>query len=34
MPHEWFSGGASASATFPTICVHMWSVAYVSFHAS
>src|SRR5206468_6630701 len=32
--HEWFRGGASASATFPTTCVHMWSVAYVSFQRS
>ena len=34
MPHQWLIGGASASATLPTICVHRCSVAYVSFHAS
>src|SRR4051812_47501816 len=31
---EWLSGAAWASAIFPTICVHMCSVAYVSFHSS
>src|SRR5215213_2202162 len=32
--HQWFSRGASARRVFPTIWVHMWSVAYVSFHES
>src|SRR5215468_6871055 len=34
MAQEWFTGGDCASATFPTTCVHMWRVAYVSFQPS
>src|SRR2546425_3800711 len=30
--HQWFTTGVRRSRTLPTICVHMWSVAYVSFH--
>ena len=36
-PRPFFPGSGgpvSASRTFPTTCVHMCSVAYVSFHAS
>src|SRR5947209_10881982 len=32
--HQWFTNGLSSILTFPTIWVHMWSVSYVSFHAS
>src|SRR5258708_3267217 len=30
--HQWFTTGVRRSRTLPTICVHMWSVTYVSFH--
>src|SRR6266481_6147101 len=32
--HQWFIRGLSASRTFPTICDHMWRVAYVSCQAA
>ena len=30
MFHQWFTRGVRARLTLPTICIHMWSVAYVS----
>src|ERR1700732_2648295 len=32
--HQWLRRGDSFSLIFPMICVHMWSVSRVSFHAS
>src|SRR5438270_12843244 len=32
--HQWFTNGLSSILTFTTGWVHMWSVSYVSFHAS
>src|SRR3954468_1206933 len=34
IPQKWLSGGANAIHTFPTTCVHMWTVASVSLHPS
>ena len=33
-PRQWLTGGDAASATFPTICDHMCSVAYFFRHSS
>src|SRR6266568_1041225 len=32
--HQWFTNGLNSILTLPTICVHIWSVSQVSFHAS